>query len=145
MRRLAILILGILIGGLAVWWYLEKQSSKKPAPVTEQAKSDIRTFGDDVRSKLDSLNLSGDKIKEELQRTGQIIRKKSSEIGQKISDATADARITAKVKTKFFEDKELSGWKISVATTDGRVTLSGKVSSEEQIGKAILLAMEVDG
>jgi osmotically-inducible protein OsmY len=35
--------------------------------------------------------------------------------------------------------------RISVNCTAGRVTLSGTVSSAEDIGRAMVLAMEVDG
>ena len=145
MSRLAVLIVGILAGGAAVWWYQQNPPASKPAEIQLQARSDARSLGQDIRAKLDSLNLSGDKIKDELKRTGTIIRQKSSAIGQKISDATADARVTAKIKAKLVADKELSAWNISVSTTAGLVTLSGKVSSPEQIGKAVLLAMETDG
>jgi hypothetical protein len=145
MRRLAILILGILIGGLAVWWYLEKHPNKTPAQIKEQVQNDTRSFGNDLRARLDSWGLNTDNIKSELQRTGKIIRQKSSEIGKKISDSTSDARITTKIKGKILADKELSAWNISVSTTDGHVTLAGKVSSEAQIGKAVLLAMETEG
>lgn len=145
MSRLAFLIVGILAGGGAVWWYVQKQPASKPAEIQQQAKTEAHSLGQDIRAKLDSLNLSGDKIKDELKRTGTIIRQKSGAIGQKISDATADTRTTTKIKAKLVADKELSAWNISVSTTDGRVTLSGKVSSPDQIGKAVLLVMETDG
>lgn len=42
-------------------------------------------------------------------------------------------------------DAELSVWSIGVSTTAGRVTLDGTVDSEEQIARAITLALETDG
>jgi hyperosmotically inducible protein len=66
-------------------------------------------------------------------------------VGNKIADATADARITTTIKAKMVADPDLSALSISVSTTDGRVTLSGAVSSPEKIAEAIKLAMGVDG
>ena len=56
-----------------------------------------------------------------------------------------DATITAKIKTKYAIDRDLSAFGISVNTTDGRVTLAGHVTSHQQIGKAMLIALETDG
>src|SRR5438552_2402470 len=98
MRRLAILILGILIGGAAVWLYLEKRPAQKPPEVVEQAKTEAHSLGEDIKAKLNSWHLNTDEIKADLEKTGTIIRQKSSEIGKKVSDATADTRITATIK-----------------------------------------------
>lgn len=91
------------------------------------------------------LDLRTNDIKEELARTGQVIRRKARDAGQAIADATADARITTAIKAKLIANRELNGMGISVNTTAGIVTLSGFVGSTEQIGKAMLLAMETDG
>jgi len=56
-----------------------------------------------------------------------------------------DAAITAKIKARYAIDHDLSVFGISVNTTDGRVTLAGNVTSHQQIGKAMLIAMETDG
>jgi osmotically-inducible protein OsmY len=56
-----------------------------------------------------------------------------------------DARTTGTIKGKLLANRDLSAMSISVNTTSGVVTLSGAVSSPEDIGKAILLAMETDG
>jgi len=91
------------------------------------------------------LDLRSDDIKEDLARTGQVVRRKAREFGQAIADNTADARITATIKGKLVANRDLSAMSISVNTTGGVVTLSGSVSSPEDIGKAILVAMETDG
>jgi hyperosmotically inducible periplasmic protein len=84
-------------------------------------------------------------IKDDLARTGKVIRRKAQEAGQAIADATADARTTAAIKAKFIANRDLSALSISVNSTAGVVTLSGTVNSPEDIGKAILLALETDG
>jgi hyperosmotically inducible protein len=73
-----------------------------------------------------------------------VVRRKAKEAGQAISDATADARITAAIKGKLVTS-DLPGLSISVNTTAGVVTLSGTVPSAEAISKAMLVAMETDG
>lgn len=145
MRGLATFLLIAAICIAAIWWYAEKHPRSQVAQTTQEARSDAKKLGDDIRTKLNSYNLNTDNIKDELKRTGQIIRQKASQAGRAIADATADARITTAIKAKLVADKELSAWKISVATTDGRVTLSGNVSTPDQIGKTVLLAMETDG
>ena len=145
MKFLLVLILGIAIGGTAVWWYQSdhyKSSLQKASEHLEQA---AKSAGAAIEEQLHSLHLTREEITNELAKTGRIIRSKAAEAGHAISSATADARITATVKAKLLADRDLSGWGISVSTTDGVVTLSGKVSSPEDIGKAVVLAMNADG
>ena len=56
-----------------------------------------------------------------------------------------DTAITAKIKTKLLGDPTISGFAISVETFRGRVILSGFVSSQAQVDRAIALAREVPG
>ena len=56
-----------------------------------------------------------------------------------------DASITAKVKSKFAEDKTVSAMAIKVETFDGLVTLSGAAKSMEEKSKAEELARSVAG
>ena len=58
---------------------------------------------------------------------------------------SSDTAITAKIKAKYTMERDLSMFGISVNTTDGRVTLAGNVTSPQQIGKAMLIALETDG
>ena len=86
-----------------------------------------------------------DLIKEDLDRTGKVIRRKAREAGQAMADATVDARTTAAIKGKMVANKDLSALSISVNTTGGIVTLSGSVNSTDDISKAMMLAMDTDG
>lgn len=56
-----------------------------------------------------------------------------------------DTAITAKVKARLVGDPTISGFAISVETFRGRVILSGFVSSQTQIDRAMALAREVSG
>jgi hyperosmotically inducible protein len=145
MRFLLALIIGIAIGAGAIWYMREHRDKTPFQQAGDRIESATKSTRDTIQDKLHSLNLNGDTIKEELAKTGRVIREKSQQAGKAISDATADARVTAAIKAKLVRDSGLSAWNISVNTTDGVVTLSGTVSSPEDIGKAMVLALETDG
>jgi osmotically-inducible protein OsmY len=145
MKIVFALIVGITVGAAAVWFYSSKQSKSAIRTTGDQIESSARSARDVVQEKLKVLDLRPDDIKDDLARTGQVVRRKAREVGQAIADNTADARITAAIKGKLVANRDLSALSISVNTTGGVVTLSGSVSSPEDIGKAILLAMETDG
>ncbi len=138
-------ILGALVGGLAVWYFLEGRQRPSVQQSQYATAAAIEHAVDALKGKLAALHLTGDDIKDELAHTGRVVRRSARDAGAAIADATADARITAKIKAKLVADRELSAWNISVNTTDGHVTLAGGVSTHDQIGRAILLAMETDG
>jgi hyperosmotically inducible protein len=139
------LIFGILIAGAVVWYYADQKRN----PTAQAAREGIQSTASEAKGltqeRLKSLGLTSENIKEELARTGKVVRRKSEDAGTAIADATADARITTVIKGKLLADPELSALSISVNTTDGRVTLSGSASSPENIRKAILVAMDTDG
>lgn len=139
------LIVGVAVGAAAVWFYSSKQGKSAVHATSDQIENSAKSTRDLLQEKLKMLDLRPDDIKEDLARTGQVVRRKAREVGKAIADNTADARITGAIKTKLLANRDLSALSISVNTTGGVVTLSGSVSSPEDIGKAILLAMETDG
>ena len=104
-----------------------------------------KSAGEKIQEKLREWKLQPDDIKDDLAKTGKVIRSKTEKVGQAIADATADARTTAAIKGKLVANRDLSAMSISVNTTAGVVTLSGTVNSPEDVGKAMLVAMETDG
>jgi hyperosmotically inducible protein len=94
---------------------------------------------------LRAWHLGSDDIQQELDRTGKVLRRQATEFGAAMASASSDTAITAKIKAKYAMDRDLSAFGISVNTTDGRVTLAGDVTSHQQIGKAMLIALETDG
>jgi len=98
-----------------------------------------------MRAKLDTLDLRGDQIKDELARTGQVVRRKAEDIGDQAADAASDARAVTEIKAKYAGDATLSAWDISVSCNQGHVALSGTVTSPDDIGRAIALALDADG
>lgn len=140
------LILGIILGA-AGYWFVQKKSLEHPEAeqrfqasaeqARESASEAASHLSDALKAKLDALNLRPDQIRDELARTGKIVRAKAQVAGQEVADATADARIDAAIKAKYAADSNLSVWKISVSCSQGHVTLSGTVPAAEDVGRAV--------
>ena len=145
MRVFLALIIGAILGAVGLWYLSTTGGQSRAKAAGQQIQNAATSARDAVEERLRVLDLRTNDIKDELARTGQVVRRKAREAGQAIADATADARITAAIKAKLIANRELSGLGISVNTTGGIVTLSGYVGSTEQIGKAMLQAMETDG
>jgi len=133
------------VGAAAVWYFNAYRTNPRVQSASDQVEHAVKSAGDAIQEKLKVLDLRTNDIKDELARTGLVVRRKAREAGQAIADATADARITAAIKGKLVANRELSALSISVNTTAGVVTLSGTVASPEDISKAMLVAMETDG
>jgi osmotically-inducible protein OsmY len=145
MKTFLALVLGVAFGAAAVWFYSTYRNDPRMRSAEQKVENAAKTTSDAAQDKLRVLHLSSEDIKDELARTGGVVRREASAAGHALADATADARITTTIKTKLLASRDLSALNISVNTTAGVVTLSGFVSSSEHIGKAILLAMETDG
>lgn len=142
MKTLLILIIGAAIG-IAGYIFVREMTHKSPL---ERAGDKISESADNLKDKIDEkIDLDTNDIKDELARTGKVIRKKAEQAKTAIVDATADARITTEIKSKFALESDLSALKISVNTTDGVVTLAGTASSHDAIQKAMKIALGVDG
>jgi osmotically-inducible protein OsmY len=139
------LILGIVIGAVAFWLVSTDRGQAQFRATQQQLETATREAREAAQEQMRSWNLDPQNIKDELGRSGQVIRRKAAQAGQAIADATADARITAAIKAKLVADPDLSALSISVNTTAGVVTFSGAVASAEQISKAMLIGMQTDG
>jgi osmotically-inducible protein OsmY len=142
-------IVGFIVGVavlIAAVWYIHRPGGKESLEgARERVTADAKAAEDATRKKMDDLGLTPENIRSELASTGKVIRRKSEAMGHALSDAAADARITAAIKAKLVADPNLSAVAISVSTTDGCVTLSGSASSPENIRRAMTLAYETDG
>ncbi|NQU10507.1 BON domain-containing protein [bacterium] len=139
------LLTGVLLT-LCTGWYLfvaRRQSAVRDAQV--RVAQSIEQAATTLAARLDTFELRGSDVREDLQRTGQVVRRKARALGAAVADGTVDTRITGIIKAKLLADRELSAWNISVTTADGRVTLAGTVSTHDQIGRAVLTALETDG
>ena len=142
MKKFLIVVLLIGVGyGLAVLL------SGRRTELETKVENTGAQVADGVRKATEAVkeSLNGDKLRKELEDTGRVVRRKASELGERVADATADARTTAAVKAQLGKATGLDSLKISVSTTSGRVTLSGEVESPEVLSQVIQIALEVDG
>jgi uncharacterized membrane-anchored protein YhcB (DUF1043 family) len=148
------LVIGVILGAVG-FWFVQKKAAEHPEAQQryEEAAAQLRTnavaaaenTSDALRAKLDTLDLRGDQIKNELAKTGEVIRRKAHDIGEVAPDAASDERAVTEIKAKYASDPTFSVWKISVNCNQGHVTLSGIVPSPDDIGKAVALALDADG
>ena len=148
------LVLGIILGA-AGFWFIQNKANEHPeaqqhyqqsmTDASAAASEAASNFSDAMKAKLETLNLQPGQIKDELVKTGQVIRRKAYDIGESAVDAASDARAMTEIKAKYAGDSTLSVWKISVSCNQGHVTLSGTVSSPDDIGKAVALALDAGG
>ena len=148
------LVLGIILGAVG-YWFVQKKAGEHPeaqqryeqsaAQLRDDTAAAAQNLSDAMRAKLDTLDLRGDQIKDELARTGQVVRRKAEDIGDQAADAASDARAVTEIKAKYAGDATLSAWDISVSCNQGHVALSGTVTSPDDIGRAIALALDADG
>lgn len=151
------LMLGIIVGALGTWYFQQERASsaaveeanRRASESAAQARAALGQAAAGVKSalgaKLEALQLRAQDVKQDLERSGRLVRRKAREAGEAVTDAGRDAAITAEIKGKLAADPELSALAIDVDTSGGRVTLSGSAPSHEAIGRATLLALETDG
>jgi hypothetical protein len=138
MKGLILFLLGVVVGGYAVHVSDRGDSLHWRDSFHSGGSGSV---GDSIAEKLRRWHLSGDDIKDDLARTGQVVREKAKVAGAKI----ADARITTMIKAKYVLDRDLSARAIQVDVQDGHVTLTGTVPSLDLVGKATALALDTDG
>lgn len=140
MKYFLTFIIGLLVGVGAHWYAVQPKGSDMVVNARESVRETTEDVGQTFKDTFDSENL-----KEELAQTGKVIREKTRQAGDAISDATANARITASIKAKLIKESNLAALKIDVDTRDSVVTLSGTVSSHDEIVQAMRLAWETEG
>lgn len=144
MKRMFFCFLLGVAAGAGGYWYSQQDAGKAQIErARAQVASNAHQVATSLKDKLGEIRVED--IREELSRTGTVIREKAKAAGQSIAGATANARITAAIKTKLIGEPGLSAFNINVDTTDGLVTLSGKVESHDQVARAVKLALETDG
>ncbi|MGH8017564.1 MAG: BON domain-containing protein [Opitutaceae bacterium] len=142
------LVLGAFLGAAATWLVLEKEGRLQPsasAPPPASTNGAPAIDEDRISRKLREWNLDSEDLREELDRAGRILREKGREFGARLAEETSDVRIIALIKAKYTLDEQLSARQIAVGCKDGHVTLTGTVASAEQVGRAIVLALDTEG
>jgi hypothetical protein len=77
--------------------------------------------------------------------TGAAIGEKVAAGANTAEQAVADASLTSKIKAKMALDDTVKALNIDIDTTKSVVTLTGRVASEQERRRAVLLARETDG
>ena len=143
MRYLIILLLGAALGAAGYWYFTEGRSDARVREAERRAGESVEALGQAIKQKVSEIDV--DAIREELARTGRVIRRKAQQATEAFKDDGADARITASLRAKIAADPHVGPREIAVAVRSGQATLSGAVSSHEEIARAMQLAFEVEG
>jgi osmotically-inducible protein OsmY len=143
MKRILLgFIIGLVLGALGYSYLSDRYRKEDLNSARDKVVAGASKVKAAIQEKISEIRTED--VKEELNRTGMIVREKAKKAGEAIADATTDARTTAAIKAKLLREPGLSSMKIHVETTDGLVTLSGTVSSHEQIAQAVKLALETE-
>jgi osmotically-inducible protein OsmY len=144
-------LIGVAAGAIGMGLYVERQGPAAPSlaartqdtasAAVDRTKATAGSMRGTMEAKLAQWHLTGDDIKADLAKTGQVVREKGAVVG----DAISDARILSVIKAKFVLDRDLSALAINVDVSGGAVTLKGTVDSADLIGKAVALALDTDG
>ncbi len=136
-------ILGIVVTVIGLWFYGEQRvHARETADHQEGVAAQTKEMAHNAAT---SISTNAENLKDELAQKGKVVRQKVQDVGDAIADATSDARTTATIKGKYLGSPDLSVMSISVNTTGGKVTLSGRVTSPENLGKAIKMAADTEG
>jgi Flp pilus assembly secretin CpaC len=151
MRFLFRLFLLLVIGIVLLWVFrapvldrLGLAASRSARQIGSEVREAFPTAEPSAHRQLPDLDLSVEKIAQELKATGRVVRRKAVEAGRQFEESTRDGRTTARLKARFALDPELKAHEIEVHTDDGRVSLTGRVDSPEQVARAVRMAVEED-
>ena len=138
------LLIGAVLGILG-WRYYQRAHNptfgQRVENVTDQARTAAGDASAVVADKAEDWKLTPENIKEELLRTGRVVRSKAKAVGERLDDV----RIIAVIKGKYVVEKDLSTFAINVDCRDGAVKLTGSVTSFEHIARAVTLALQTGG
>lgn len=141
------IILGLVVGfliALGIFWYISDRDTDSVEVARERTSSETEVPEGDVRRDVDRM-FDTDEIRDELARTGRVVREKVREAGEFVGGVAENAATTGTIKAKLLNDPRTSGLAIDVDSNDGVVTLSGNVDSYEEIARAMDLALNTDG
>ena len=139
-------VLGAVAGAFGYRYAMQEGGEDRLRQTKDQVVAGAGRAATDLKSRIGEFGTNSvEAIKEELERSGTVVREKAKSAGQSIVDAAANTRVTAAVKARLIADPGLPAFSINVDTTDGLVTLSGKVDSHEQLARAIKVALDTDG
>ncbi len=95
------LLLGLLIGAAGFWWLSQP-------PTGARGEAPVSGVDQLMQAKLDAFRLQADKVRQELEATGRVVRQEAAAFGKQVADAATDAGITTHIKAKLVADPKLS-------------------------------------
>jgi osmotically-inducible protein OsmY len=141
---LVLLVLGVIASAFGWQYYQHHQKpaiAERAAWLGERTRTAAMEGKDLVSAKAREWKLTPEDIRDELTKTGQVVRSRAVAVGEKLDDV----RIIAVIKGKYVAEKNLSSFDIAVECDDGAVKLTGSVNSSAQIGRAVELALQTPG
>ena len=144
---LILLFIGIVLG-IAATVYFEKKYDllSTSADVYEETNvsSEPSPIADGSSLSASDLDLTPAFVEDEMARNGRIVRVKTA--GSKVPDQQREStEIKAEIKRVYAQDPVLANSKITVLVRKGKVTLTGPKLPPGYIGRAIVLAYNVEG
>ena len=141
---LIFLLIGAVLGAVGWQYYQRSQhptAGQRIEKIADKSRDTAKDTKDTVVEKAEDWKLTPENIKEELAKTGRVVRAKA----RSVSESIDDARIIAVIKGKYVVEKDLSSLAIKVECRNGDVQLSGSVTAEEHIARAVTLALQTNG
>ena len=89
------LVAGIVLMAATGWYWVYGRRNTHVQHAQTSVGTALHQAIDSVEAKLDAFGLRGKDIKDDLARTGKVVREKARAAGVTIGDATSDTRITA--------------------------------------------------
>jgi len=81
MRMLLALVLGVAIGAAAVWFYTAHGNDPRLQSAGQKVEDAAKSTRDAAQEKLRELHLTPEDIKEELARSGRVVRREATKAG----------------------------------------------------------------
>ena len=134
---------GVAAGAAGYWYFDEGPGLRHLGLARDRVVQEAGRAAGSLKDKFSGFATND--LRDELARTGTVVREKAQAAGHAIGDASANARVTAAIKAKLLAEPGLSSLQIHVVTTDGLVTLAGRVENLDQLSRTVKLAMETDG
>jgi osmotically-inducible protein OsmY len=145
MRTILAFAIGVVVGAGGLWYLGTNQGRARVDATSARVETTARSVHDGLDDKIREWRLGPQEVREELARTGQVVRQKATRAGHAIADTAADTRISGIVKGKILLNHDLASHDLNVTTTGGVVTLSGTAATAQDVSRALALAMDTEG
>ncbi|MFM1768409.1 MAG: hypothetical protein RJA22_938 [Verrucomicrobiota bacterium] len=135
-KPILLLLTGVLLGAGGYWLFQRAQSKGQLDEARDRMSYAVWKAGKSIKE-------ATDEVREELGKTGVVVRDKTKSATDAVSGAVSDTALTTQIKTRLLGESGLRG--VGVDTDRGVVTLSGSVATHEDIARAMKIALEADG